>query len=103
MLQYSTQNVMYRGLTYDEAYSLMKRNELMTVITRPEWEGYHFDDRFEGGTNLGYMILTKDDKLIVNPKEIYNKDARDWQVVLLTHWQILHLSSKINEVEESNA
>lgn len=103
MQQYSKQNVLFDNLSYEEAYSLMNRSKLILVITRPDWEGYHFEDRYEGDTGLGYIILTKEDNLIVNPKEIYNKESKDWQVVLLTNWQVAHLARKISEVEEANA
>lgn len=47
-------------------------------ITRPEWDGVHFMVKDD------YFILTKDDQLIANPKEVYDLDKDDWMIVKVT-------------------
>lgn len=100
--QYTEENLIYEGLTYEEAKKLMVDSKLIFAITRPNWLGYHFYDRKEDG-GCGYVILTKDDELILDPKEIYDTDKNDWQVYLLTNWETLYLAQKILEAEVANA
>lgn len=47
-------------------------------ITRPEWDGVHFMVKDD------YFILTKDNNLIANPKEVYDLDKSDWMIVEVT-------------------
>lgn len=47
-------------------------------ITRPEWDGVHFMVKDD------YFILTKENKLIANPKDVYDLEKDDWMLVEAT-------------------
>ena len=62
-------------LSYEKAFNLMAKG---AIITRSEWDGFHL--MFMGN----YVIYTKDGQIIINPKEIYDKDKNDWILVIPT-------------------
>lgn len=65
-------------LTYEQAKEQLEKHG--RCITRPDWDGYH--TRFFSH----YVIITKDLKLIVDPKEIYDIDKNDWMIVIPTEY-----------------
>lgn len=65
-------------LTYKQAKDQLEKHG--RCISRPEWEGYH--TRFFNH----YVIITKDLKLIIDPKEVYDKDKNDWMIVVPTEF-----------------
>lgn len=64
-----------RGLDFDQAIRLMDRG---LIVSREEWDGFHFKKKGD------YYILLKTGEVIKNPEEIYNKNSRDWCLVLPT-------------------
>lgn len=63
------------GLDFDQAIRLMDRG---LIVSREEWDGFHFKRKGD------YYILLKTGEVIKNPEEIYNKNSRDWCLVLPT-------------------
>lgn len=88
--------LLFDNLTHEQAKELVFKSSVVLVATRPEWEGYHYID-----PETGYVILTKDDELIVHPEEIYDTDKNDWQVYLLLTQDVFHLSRKLGEVQNA--
>lgn len=66
-------HILKKGLTYEQAKHALL--ETGAIITRPEWKGYHFR-YFEN-----YGIRLANGKVILNPKEIYDTDKKDWMIV----------------------
>lgn len=64
-----------RDLSYEQAYELMDRH---LMVSREDWDGFHFKKKGD------YYILLKNGEIIKNPEEIYNKDSRDWCLVMPT-------------------
>lgn len=62
-----------RGMTYEQAERLMNRG---LIVSRPEWEGFHYKK------NDNYYILLENGEIIKNPEEIFNKESRDWCLVM---------------------
>lgn len=68
-------NILIDNLSYDEALEHLNQG---LFITRKEWDGFHF--LYKGK----YAILLKDRSIILNPQDVYSKDAKDWCVVDIT-------------------
>lgn len=64
-----------RGMAYEQAYRLMEKG---LIASREEWDGFHFKRKGN------YYILLKDGEIIKNPEKIYNKESRDWCLVIPT-------------------
>lgn len=64
-----------RGLNYTQAVQLMDKG---LIVSREEWDGFHFKRKGD------YYILLKTGEILKNPEEVYNKDSRDWCLVLPT-------------------
>lgn len=65
--------VLKKGLTYEQALNALLEDG--AIITRPEWEGYHFR-YFEN-----YGIRLANGEVIMNPEEVFDTDKKDWMVV----------------------
>jgi hypothetical protein len=67
------------NLTYAEAHRGIKNTSEVHYATRPEWNGVHFYD-YDGD----YCILLHTGELLINPKELMDKDKTDWMIVTIT-------------------
>lgn len=65
--------ILKKGLTYEQALNALE--EKGSIITRPEWDGYHFR-YFEN-----YGIRLANGEIILNPEEVYDTDKKDWMIV----------------------
>ena len=65
--------ILKKGLTYEQALDALESEG--AIITRPEWKGYHF--RYFNN----YGIRLANGEVILNPKEVYDKDKKDWMIV----------------------
>jgi hypothetical protein len=72
MKYYTT--ITIENIGYKEAlYNMRKKGKF---ATRPEWDGFHFI------TKTGhYGIWLKTGEIILNPRERYNTDKKDWIIV----------------------
>ena len=65
------------NLSYEDAKEIAKGG---CLISREEWEGFHFIDKAPTGEET-YVIVLKDCSVLINPKEISDTDKDDWGVV----------------------
>ena len=66
-------------VSYAKAYEEMVWNREEVFVTRKEWNGVHYINRWGE-----YCILLKTGEIIVNPIEILEKDEPDWIIVEIT-------------------
>ena len=78
-------------VNYEKAFNLMVKG---AIITRPEWDGFHL--MFMGNC----IIYTKDKEIIINPKEIYDKDKNDWICVIPTQEAFEDSYKKLKQIFE---
>lgn len=69
----------FKNLKYNEAERAIRNTTPTHYITRPEWEGVHFYNKYGD-----YCILLKSGEVVVEPEEIYDTDKQDWMVVSIT-------------------
>lgn len=64
---------------YPEVYKAMNEYREVLFVTRKEWDGVHYINRWGE-----YCILLKTGDIVVDPIEIYKKDEPDWIEVEIT-------------------
>lgn len=82
--------VLQEGLTYEQARYELEENG--AIITRPEWGGYHF--RYFNN----YGIRLVNGEVLVNPKEIYDKDAKNWMVIDIPDEEVIYVFKKLEKM-----
>lgn len=85
------------GLSYESVVieSNILKGKGNVFITRPDWDGVHFMFKDD------YFILTKDDQLIANPKDVYDLDKNDWMIVKITHSAKELINNLVNSYYEN--
>lgn len=66
-------------VTYSKGYDILDSNRECVFMTRKEWNGVHYINRWGE-----YCILLRTGEIIVNPIEVFKKDEGDWILVEIT-------------------
>lgn len=66
-------------VSYSEGYRELRDYPETTFLTRKEWGGIHYINRYGE-----YCILLKTGQIIINPVEVYKTDEPDWILVEAT-------------------
>lgn len=83
-------DVVKSNLSFDEAHEHIKNNKSASYITRPDWDGVQFYNKFGE-----YCILFKDGHIKSNMLDkVYKKKANDWMIVSITDEAIRILQRK---------
>lgn len=63
-------------VNYNEGYREIRNYPETAFLTRNEWQGIHFTNRYGE-----YCILLSNGHIVINPIEVFEMDKPDWVLV----------------------